>query len=247
MSLFHAATGGELFVHVKADKNDLCWEAAHEFVVRLPKTAVKRIDETFAWEYKDSRDLSGFIDGTANPSGAVRVKAALIGAEDPQHQGGSYVLGQTWIHDLEKLKTMQLQAQEHAIGRKKENSAKIGDRPADSHVSRMVRLLKSVSFTVFLHGADKLTLFVSLDVQEVDGVDMKIHRQSLPFGTAQRHGLAFVAYSGTITKIDRMLRRMVGAEGPSDRVMSFSSAVASNWWYVPSREVLAKLAPRSKM
>jgi putative iron-dependent peroxidase len=134
------ATGGELFVHIKADKNDLCWESAHKFISTLPKAAVKCICETFAWEYKDSRDLSGFIDGTANPTGAVRVKAALIGAEDPQHQGGSYVLGQTWIHDLEKLKAMQLQAQEHAVGRKKENSAKIGDRPADSHVSRMVRI-----------------------------------------------------------------------------------------------------------
>lgn len=76
---------------------------------------------------------------------------------------------------------------------------------------------------------------------------MKIHRQSLPFGTAQRHGLAFVAYSSTLTKIDRMLRRMAGSEGPADRVMRFSTAVASSWWYVPSREVLAKLAPRSKM
>jgi putative iron-dependent peroxidase len=76
---------------------------------------------------------------------------------------------------------------------------------------------------------------------------MKIHRQSLPFGTAQRHGLAFVAYSGNLTKIDRMLRRMVGGEGPADRVMSFSTATASNWWYVPSREVLAKLTSRSKL
>lgn len=166
-----AATGGELFVHVKADKNDLCWEAAHEFILRLPKAAVKRIDETYAWEYKDSRDLSGFIDGSANPSGTIRTKAALIGSEDPQHQGGAYVLGQTWVHDLDKFRSMQLQAQEHTMGRRKENSAKIGDRPADSHVSRMVRTQATPFFRVvpfcFVPGAFHLFPLVPAPLRQL--------------------------------------------------------------------------------
>ena len=74
--------------------------------------------------------------------------------KDNSHLGGSYAIGQKWVHDLEKLNKMPLKSQEAMVGRTKYENVKIGDRPETSHVSRMT----------------------------VEGEDMKIHRQSMPFG-----------------------------------------------------------------
>ena len=39
-------------------------------------------EEIHGFRYRDSRDLTGFIDGTENPKGKNRAAAALIGEED---------------------------------------------------------------------------------------------------------------------------------------------------------------------
>jgi putative iron-dependent peroxidase len=56
--------------------------------------------EIHGFRYRDSRDLTGFIDGTENPKGKARAVAALIGEEDRLFAGGSYVAVQRYVHDL---------------------------------------------------------------------------------------------------------------------------------------------------
>jgi len=49
--------------------------------------------------YHDSRDLIGFVDGSANPKDKALLDAALI-PEGEIGAGGSYVLTQKWQHNL---------------------------------------------------------------------------------------------------------------------------------------------------
>ena len=59
------------------------------------------VDETHGFRYFDERDLLGFVDGTENPVGPPAAVAALVGAEDPGFAGGSYVIVQKYLHDMD--------------------------------------------------------------------------------------------------------------------------------------------------
>ena len=84
----------------------------------------------------DERDLLGFADGTENPEGTDAHAATTIGNEDPKFAGGSYVVVQKYVHDLEAWDVMPVEAQERAIGRTKLSDIELPDdvRPSNSHV-----------------------------------------------------------------------------------------------------------------
>ena len=58
------------------------------------------VDEVHGFRSFDERDLLGFVDGTENPAGAKALDAVVIGEEDPDFAGGSYVVVQKYLHDL---------------------------------------------------------------------------------------------------------------------------------------------------
>ena len=62
--------------------------------------AVAVADEVQGFQYFDRRDLLGFVDGTENPEDQEAIEAALVGGEDPDFAGGSYVIVQKYLHDL---------------------------------------------------------------------------------------------------------------------------------------------------
>jgi putative iron-dependent peroxidase len=171
--------------------------------------------EVPGFTYRDSRDLTGFIDGTANPKDDAARDAALV----PGHElgaGGALVLPQQWVHDLAGFNALAVADQERVIGRTKADSVELkGDAmPADSHVSRTDAML--------------------------DGVAMKIFRRSFPYGTAARHGLYFLAFARDIERFDVQLRRMYGVSGDGvhDRLTEFSRAVTGAYWFAPARNNL---------
>ena len=88
--------------------------------------------ENHGFTFRDSRDLTGFVDGTANPKADARFQAALTG------DGGSFVLAQRWVHDLTAFGALPVADQERVFGRTKPDSVELtGDAmPKDSHVSR---------------------------------------------------------------------------------------------------------------
>jgi putative iron-dependent peroxidase len=212
---YFPATGGDIFVHIKSARRDACFLLSQEFVSLLPKKHIKHIDEVDGWVFLNSQDLSGFEDGAANPKGSAKKLAAVVDERtDKNHLGGSYAIGQKWIHDLDQLNKMPLKTQEAMVGRTKSENMKIRDRPETSHVSRMT----------------------------VEGEDMKIHRQSMPFGNILEHGLFFIGYSNSIYKFKRMLQRMDGSEDKrKDAIISYSKPVAGNFWYMPSLDELKQL------
>ena len=89
------------------------------------------------FQYLDSRDLIGFIDGTANPKEDKAREAALI-PEGQTGAGGSFVLSQQWVHNLPAFNSLSQSEQERVVGRTKPDSVELeGDAmPPTSHVSR---------------------------------------------------------------------------------------------------------------
>ncbi len=86
------------------------------------------------FRYFDARDLLGFVDGTANPSGAGMAEATLIGDEDPAFAGGSYVVVQKYLHDLAAWNAMTTEEQEAVIGRRKADNVELDDtEPQRAH------------------------------------------------------------------------------------------------------------------
>mmetsp|Transcript_808 Transcript_808/g.1119 ORF Transcript_808/g.1119 Transcript_808/m.1119 type:complete len:436 (+) Transcript_808:624-1931(+) len=125
------ATGGDILLHVKAETQSMLFETVKEFVDQLPSGSVAKVEDRYGFQFQDGRDLSGFIDGTENPSEAVSRRAAAL-----LPTGGSYVIHQKWIHNLKKFHSLPEEQQEQKIGREKPDSAALEPLPPASHVAR---------------------------------------------------------------------------------------------------------------
>jgi putative iron-dependent peroxidase len=94
---------------------------------RGSENAVSPVDEVHGFRYFDDRDLMGFVDGTENPRGAAAIDAVLIGEEDAAFAGGSYVIVQKYLHDLDAWNALSTEAQERIIGRTKLSDIELDD------------------------------------------------------------------------------------------------------------------------
>lgn len=218
-SLYAPSTGGDLLFHILSKRHDLNFELAMRIRGQLGNM-VEVMDEVHGFQYLDSRDLTGFIDGTENPSGAKeRAQVALISNEDRAFAGGSYVFTQRYVHDLKKWATIPVAEQEKAIGRKKKDSKELSEKakPPTAHISRVVI--------------------------EEHGEELKIVRHSFPYGTVSEAGLFFIAYTKTLDIPEKMLSRMLGASGDGlhDHLMNYTQAVSGATFFAPSLEVLKSL------
>src|SRR5262249_6794869 len=160
--------------------------------------------------------LTGFIDGTENPKGKARAGVALIGKEDPDFAGGSFVFTQRYVHDLEKFHGTPLAEQEGTIGRRKRDSKELPDKvkPPTAHISRVLT--------------------------EEGGEELEIVRHSFPYGTVSEAGLFFIAYTKTLDTTEKMLARMFGSAGDGlhDHLMDFTRAVSGATFFAPSVKTL---------
>ena len=97
--------------------------------------AVSAVDEVHGFRYFDDRDLLGFVDGTENPSGQAVTEAAIIGEEDPAFAGGSYVIVQKYLHDVDGWNALSTEAQERIIGRTKLSDIELDNsiKPTSAH------------------------------------------------------------------------------------------------------------------
>ncbi|MGC0380829.1 Dyp-type peroxidase [Streptomyces sp. SAI-129] len=218
------ATPGDLLFHIRAARLDLCFALATEIMGRL-RGAVTPQDEVHGFKYFDERDMLGFVDGTENPTGAAARRAVLVGDEDPAFAGGSYVVVQKYLHDLDAWDGLSVEAQERAIGRRKTTDVELSDdvKPADSHVA-----LTSVTGP--------------------DGNDLEILRDNMPFGSVGRgeFGTYFIGYARTPEVTETMLERMFlgTASAPHDRILDFSTAVTGSLFFTPAADFLEDLPAR---
>jgi len=213
------STGGDLLLHVESKRPDLNLELARRLRAPLGD-AVEVCDEVHGFRYLDSRDLTGFIDGTENPKGKERAEVALIGREDRTFAGGSYAYTQRYIHDLERWATLSDGEQEGIVGRRKRDSLELSDakKPPTAHIARAVI--------------------------EENGKELEVVRHSFPYGTVSEAGLFFICYTRDPRIPDLMLARMIGSAGDGlhDRLMDFSRSVSGANFFVPSLPTLRALA-----
>ncbi len=208
------ATAGDLLFHIRAHRLDLCFELAQRLMDRLGAFA-RVVDEVHGFRSFDERDLLGFVDGTENPEGAEAADAVVIGDEDPAFAGGSYVIVQKYLHDLEAWDALTVEEQELAIGRTKLSDIELADdaKPTNSHVALNV-------------------------IEDENGEERQILRLNMPFGNIGRgeFGTYFIGYARTPDVIEEMLRNMFIGKPPGnhDRILDFSTAVTGSLFFVPS-------------
>jgi putative iron-dependent peroxidase len=180
------------------------------------------VDETHGFRYFDERDLLGFVDGTENPAGAAALAAVVVGAEDPDFAGGSYVIVQKYLHDLDRWNALPVEEQERVIGRTKLADIELPDalKPSDSHVALNT-------------------------IVDDDGKQRQILRDNMPFGTvgSGEFGTYFIGYASSPEVTEQMLLNMFVGKPPGnyDRILDFSTAATGSLFFVPSADFLDAL------
>jgi len=129
------STPGDIFLHVRAERRDFCHELVRVIMAKLGD-AVQVVEEIHGFAYMDNRDLIGFVDGTENPEGEARALWTIVGDEDPEHAGGSYVTIQRYVTDFTKWGSTVTEEQERVIGRTKLDDIELDDGPPSSHKER---------------------------------------------------------------------------------------------------------------
>jgi putative iron-dependent peroxidase len=214
------ATPGDLLFHIRAKRMDLCFEIAAQIMGRLGD-AVTTVDEVHGFRYFDDRDLLGFVDGTENPRGQAVIDAALIGAEDAAFTGGSYVITQKYVHDIDGWNALPTEAQERIIGRTKLADIELDDsiKPTSAH-----NALTTIS---------------------ENGKELQIVRDNMPFGRVGtgEYGTYFIGYCRTPRVTEQMIENMFIGKPPGnyDRILDFSRAVTGTLFFVPSASFLDAL------
>lgn len=205
---------GDLHFHIRADNQSICYDMASEISDLLNQAAVS-IEEIQGFRYWDGRSILGFVDGTENPRGQEREFFGVVGDDDPDYKGGSYLFVQKYIHDLTAWKELSVQDQEKVIGRSKSNDIEMADevKPANSHIA-----LANV------------------------GDDLKIVRDNMPFGSMSKNemGTYFIAYASKFSTVQKMLNNMfIGSPiGNYDRILDFSAPKTGSLFFVPTIDMM---------
>jgi porphyrinogen peroxidase len=211
------ATPGDILFHIRARRMDLCFELASQIMDSLGD-AVSVADEVHGFGFFDQRDLLGFVDGTENPEGQAAKEAVFVGDEDPSFAGGSYVIVQKYLHDLDAWNALPTEAQERIIGRTKLTNVEldVAVKPSFAH--------------------NELTKIVE------NGEEVKIVRDNMPFGEVGKgdFGTYFIGYARSPRTIEQMLENMFIGRPPGnyDRILDFSCAVTGNLFFAPTATFL---------
>src|SRR5213594_2658453 len=174
------ATQHDAVLWLSGSAYDVIFDVARNAIAELEGLA-SVVEETSSWPYQHDRDLTGFIDGTENPT-LVDAPELVLVPEGSPGAGGTILLLQKWAHDAAAWESLPVANQEQAIGRTKADSVELEDKADDSHVT-------------------------STD-QDRFG---KIFRRNMPYGTVTDHGTMFVGFSSDQQRLSAMLESMAGS------------------------------------
>ena len=212
------ATEGDLHFHIRAHNQSLAYDMAAA-ISEVMQPIADCIVNVQGFRYWDGRAIIGFVDGTENPRGAEREQFAVVGNEDPDYQGGSYLFVQKYVHDMNAWRALPVSEQEKVIGRSKEMDIEMDDdtKPSNSHSA-----LANV------------------------GDDLKVVRDNMPFHDPISHqmGTYFICYANTFSTVEKMLTNMFigNPAGNYDRLLDFSTAETGTLFFVPSLDMLDEFA-----
>ncbi len=161
-----------------------------------------------AFQYKDSRDLSGYIDGTENPTDEDAVRTAILNGQGDGLDGSSFVAVQQWVHDLDFMTSLPQHQQDDIFGRRISDNEEMDDAPESAHVKRTA--------------------------QESFQPEAFVVRRSMPWAEGECQGLVFVAFGKNFDAFDALLNRMIGAEdGIVDALFQFTQPVNGSYYWCP--------------
>ncbi len=219
-----AIRGAEGFVMPATQHDAVVWlsGSAYDVIFDMARSVIRDLaglaslaDETSSWSYRHDRDLTGFIDGSENPTLLEAPAVALI-PEGVPGAAGSVLLLQKWKHKTAEWEALPAERQEHIMGRTKLDSVELENKPADSHVART-------------------------DQDEFG----KIFRRNMPYGRVSEHGTMFVGFSAEQKRLSKMLDSMAGlVNGKRDALTRFTEPLSGAYYFVPSVESLGRLSNR---
>lgn len=217
----HEIQGTEGFVMPNTQHDALVWlsGSAYDVVFDIARSVVRDLaglaklaEETPGWPYRHDRDLTGFIDGSENPTLLDAPTEALL-PEGVPGAGGSVLLVQKWKHKTAEWEGLPIDRQERIMGRTKPDSIELENKPSDSHVART-------------------------DQDEFG----HIFRRNMPYGSLDDHGTMFVGFSADQKRLSRMLDSMAGlVTGTRDALTRFTQPLTGSYYFVPSVEGLRRL------
>jgi putative iron-dependent peroxidase len=206
------ATQHDCVVWLAGVAYDVVFDVSRGVVSALASLATLE-NEIVGWPYHRDLDLTGFLDGTENPTLVDATDAAIVEPGSPG-EGGSVLLPQQWEHDALKWESLPVTEQERAIGRRKLQGDELDPKPETSHVAKTD--------------------------QDRFG---RIFRRNIGYGTLTRHGTIFVGFSRDRGRLDAMLDSMIARSGGTrDHLTDFAHAVTGAYYFVPSSEAVATFA-----
>jgi porphyrinogen peroxidase len=204
------ATQHDAVLWISGSAYDVVFDMAREAIAALEASA-SVAEESSSWPYRHDRDLTGFIDGSENPSLVEAPEFAVIPDGIPG-AGGTILLLQKWSHDAAGWEALPVARQEQVIGRTKDESVELDDKPAESHVART-------------------------DQDEFG----KIFRRNMPYGTVTDHGTMFVGFSARQRPLTAMLENMAGlTDGIRDELTVYTTPLTGAYYFVPSTQSLRR-------
>lgn len=205
------ATQHDAVLWLSASTYDVVFDVARQAIAKLSGLATVA-EETSSWPYQHDRDLTGFIDGSENPTLIDAPEVALIDDGNPG-AAGTILLLQKWAHEVAAWESLATGQQEKIIGRTKLDSVELKDKAPDSHVA-------------------------STD-QDRFG---KIFRRNMPYGTVTNHGTMFVGFSAEQRRLSKMLESMAGLNsGVRDALTRYTRPITGSYYFVPSTDSLRLL------
>jgi putative iron-dependent peroxidase len=205
------ATQHDVVVWLAGAAYDVVFDVSRGVVSALASHAT-RAHEIVGWPYHRDLDLTGFEDGTENPT-LAEATVAVVEPGSPG-EGGSVLLLQQWEHDAGRWEALPVAEQERVIGRRKLEGDELDPRPETSHVARTDQdrfgriFRRNIGYgTLSRHG----TIFVgfSRDRERLDAM------------------------------LDSM---SAGGGGARDRLTDFARPLTGAYYFVPSSEALATFA-----
>jgi putative iron-dependent peroxidase len=205
------ATQHDALVWLSGSAYDVIFDMARSVVHDLAGQS-SLVEETSSWSYRHDRDLTGFIDGSENPTLLDAPAAALL-PEGVPGAAGSVLLLQKWKHKTAAWEALPVAQQECIMGRTKPDSIELEDKPSDSHVART-------------------------DQDEFG----HIFRRNMPYGNIDDHGTVFVGFSAEQQRLSKMLDSMAGLiTGTRDALTRYTQPLTGCYYFVPSVESLRSL------
>lgn len=184
-------------------------------ILHKARTIRNKLSEAFdidhttdAFKYDASRDLTGYEDGTENPTGDDALAAALMHSDQAGLQGSSFVAVQQWVHDLDVFQAMSHSDQNNTFGRDQESNEELDDAPESAHVKRTA--------------------------QEDFDPEAFVVRRSMPWANETEEGLVFVAFGKSFDAFEALMSRMIGADdGIVDALFNFTRPVSGSYFWCP--------------